>query len=142
MVSADSQARGPQPSTDGVLGSNGAVTGWVGLIKVDGTSYTWMGAPKVNGTFPTNVAQTSFEYTSQRSTFIMDVTSKVSMNVTFISPITPTDLKRQSIIGTYLQVTVASTDGASHSVQLYADTTAGTYRYFFYAAVLEWANLL
>jgi hypothetical protein len=84
-----------------------------------------MGAPQVNGVFPPSVIQESFEYTSQRSTFMMNVTGKVSMNVTFISPVTPTDIKRQSIIGTYLSVTVASIDGATHSVQLYADTSGG-----------------
>jgi len=55
----------------------------------------------------------------------MTVANKISMNVTFISPITPTDLKKQSIIGTYLQVTIASIDGLMHAVQLYADTSAG-----------------
>lgn len=99
-----------------------------------------MGQPKIGDDFPTNVEQTSFEYTSQRSTFIMNIVGKVSMNVTFISPVAPKDLKRQSIIGSYLQVTVASTDGASHSVQLYADTTAGTYQYFVDAILLWWAN--
>jgi hypothetical protein len=123
---ADFQARGPQPGP--VAGATGAVTGWAGLIKVDGESYTWMGAPKVFGISPPNVEQTSFEYTSERSTFIMNVADKVSMNVTFISPITPTDLKRQSIIGSYLQVTVASTDGKPHYVRLYADTSAGMCR--------------
>lgn len=112
---------GPQPGS--VAGSTGAVTGWAGLVKVDGTTYTWMGAPAVNGNFPPDVTQQSFEYTSQRSTFIMSVAGQISMNVTFISPITPTDLKRQSIVGTYLSVAVASIDGATHSVQLYADTS-------------------
>lgn len=84
-----------------------------------------MGAPAVNGNFPPDVTQQSFEYTSQRSTFIMSVAGQISMNVTFISPITPTDLKRQSIVGTYLSVAVASIDGATHSVQLYADTSGG-----------------
>ncbi len=79
----------------------------------------------MNGVFPPSVTQESFEYTSQRSTFMMNVAGKVSMNVTFISPITPTDIKRQSIIGTYLSVTVTSIDGARHSVQLYADTSGG-----------------
>jgi hypothetical protein len=84
-----------------------------------------MGDPVVNGVRPTAVDQTSFEYTSLRSTFIMNVGGKVSMNATFISPITPEDLKRQSVIGTYLDVSVQSIDGATHSVQLYADTSAG-----------------
>lgn len=86
-----------------------------------------MGAPVINGVTPPTVNQTSFEYTSERSTFIMSVGGKVSMNVTFISPITPTDLKRQSVIGTYLDVSVQAIDGATHSVQLYADTSAGMF---------------
>lgn len=85
-----------------------------------------MGDPAVDGFRPPAVTQQSFEYTSQRSTFIMDVAGKVSMNVTFLSPLSPTDLKRQSIIGSYLSVTVAATDGATHSVQLYSDTSGGT----------------
>lgn len=116
--------RGPQPGP--VAGSNGAVTGWTGFINVDGTTYTWMGAANVNGVIPPSVTQTSFEYTSSRSTFIMNVAGKVSMNVTFLSPVTPNDIRRQSIIGSYLSVKVAATDGGTHSVRLYADTTAGT----------------
>ena len=84
-----------------------------------------MGAASVNGITTPSVDQTSFEYTSSRSTFIMNVAGKVSMNVTFLSPLTPKDLKRQSVTGSYLSVTVAAIDGASHSVQLYTDTSAG-----------------
>ncbi|CZT03416.1 probable glutaminase A [Rhynchosporium agropyri] len=113
---------GPQPGP--VAGRNGAVTGWAGFIKVDGEAYTWMGAASVNGWTPTLVTQDSFEYTSQRSTFILNAGGKVTMNVTFLSPLTPKDIKRQSIIGTYLSVTVSSRDGANHDVQLYADTSA------------------
>ncbi len=115
--------RGSQPGP--VAGRNGAVTGWAGFIKVDGTAYTWMGDSSVNGVRPALVTQDNFEYTSQRSTFIMNVAGKVTLNVTFLSPVTPTDLKRQSIIGTYLSVAVSSRDGAIHNVQLYADTSAG-----------------
>ena len=81
----------------------------------------------MNGVVPPSVTQTSFEYTSTTSTFIMNVAGKVSMNVTFLSPVTPNDLRRQSAIGSYLSVTVAAIDGGSHSVQLYADTSAGMY---------------
>jgi hypothetical protein len=137
---ADFLGRGPQPGPVG--GPTGAVTGWAGLIKVDGTSYTWMGAPKVFAKFPPNVEQTGFEYTSERSTFIMNVGNKISMNVTFISPITPTDLKRQSIIGSYLQVTVASMDGAAHEVQLYADTSAGMCRQILFSSLFSGEGFL
>ncbi|TVY81710.1 Glutaminase A [Lachnellula suecica] len=102
----------------------GGNTGWTGLIKVDGKSYTWMGNPRINNVFPPNVDQISFEYTSTRSTFMMNVENKILMNVTFVSPTTPTDLRRQSVIGSYLEVTVASADRQSHNVQLYTDTSA------------------
>lgn len=84
-----------------------------------------MGDAYVNGVAPPLVTQDFFEYTSQRSTFIMNVAGKVTMNVTFLSPLTPTDLRRQSIIGTYLSVKVASRDGANHNVRVYADISAG-----------------
>ncbi|KAG9237226.1 hypothetical protein BJ875DRAFT_540678 [Amylocarpus encephaloides] len=112
----------PQPGD--VTGNTGSVTAWAGLIKVDGTTYTWMGAPQINGYFPPSVAQSSVEYTSQKTEFISTVAGKVSLTVKFTSPVTPKDLRRQSIIGTYLEVTVASIDENAHSVQLYADTSA------------------
>lgn len=87
-----------------------------------------MGDPVVNGARPALVVQDAFEYTSQRSTFIMNVAGKVTMNVTFLSPLTPTDNKRQSIIGSYLSVAVVSRDGSVHSVQIYVDTSAGELR--------------
>ncbi|KAI1336792.1 glutaminase A [Xylariaceae sp. FL0016] len=96
------------------------VTGWAGFIRVDGTPYVWMGAP----TGADSVNQTAFSYTSTRSTFVMSVDGKVEMNITFLSPVTPSDLKRQSLTFTYLDVAVSSLDGASHDVQLYADCSA------------------
>ncbi|KAI0473104.1 glutaminase GtaA [Xylariaceae sp. FL0804] len=96
-------------------------TGWTGLIRVDGTSYVWMGDPSgVSNT----VNQTSFTYTSTRSTFVMNVADKVQMTITFLSPVTPTDLRRQSLVFSYLDVAVSSLDGAGHRVQLYSDCTA------------------
>ena len=101
---------------------SGQILGWTGLIRVDGKTYTWMGAPYPE---PTAVAQTSFEYTSTRSTFIMDVGGLVAMNITFLSPLTPTDMMRQSLPFSYLDVVVSSSDGVAHDVQLYTDITAG-----------------
>ncbi|KAH7319365.1 glutaminase GtaA [Rhexocercosporidium sp. MPI-PUGE-AT-0058] len=97
----------------------GQIAAWVGMIKVDGITYTWMGDPG-----PQSVTQTAFEYTSTKSVFTMDVGGRVEMNVTFLSPVTPEDPKRQSLIFSYLDVGVQSLDGHSHDVQLYTDISA------------------
>lgn len=112
----------------------GQILGWTGLIRVDNTSYTWMGAP---APLPTVVTQTSFEYTSTRSTFVMDVAGLVEMNITFLSPVTPTDLMRQSLTFSYVDISVTSTDGAAHDVQLYTDITAGKYFLFLVFVLLS-----
>ncbi|KAJ5124174.1 uncharacterized protein N7515_007999 [Penicillium bovifimosum] len=96
------------------------VTGWAGMIRVDGTSYTWMGQPG-----PKNVVdQVAYEYTSTKSIFTMHVDNKVQMKITFLSPVTPNDLKRQSLVFSYLNVEVSSLDGQQHNVQVYADISA------------------
>jgi hypothetical protein len=100
------------------------------MIKVDGTTYTWMGSPG-----PQSVSQTAFEYTSTRSMFTMDVGGLVEMNITFLSPLTPDDQKRQSLVFSYLDVAVQSLDGNAHDVQLYTDISAGRY------SVRDWFNL-
>ena len=98
--------------------------GWVGMIRVDGTAYTWMGAA-ANG--PAAVDQTEFSYTSTRSTFIMNAGGKVGMNITFMSPVTPNDLKRQSLTFSYLDVAVHSLDGSTHDVEIYTDISGGKF---------------
>ncbi|CAI7565963.1 unnamed protein product [Penicillium crustosum] len=95
------------------------VTGWAGMIRVDGNTYTWMGIPGSK-----TVNQTAFEYTSTKSIFTMNVENKVEMNITFLSPVAPTDLKRQSLVFSYLNVEVSSLDGQKHDVQVYADISA------------------
>ena len=94
--------------------------GWAGIIRVDGEPYQWLGNPG----FP-NVQQTSFEYTSTKSIFQLSVAGKVALEVTFLSPVTPDDLQRQSLVGSYMEVSVRSIDGAAHDVQLYSDISAG-----------------
>ncbi|KAI0455038.1 glutaminase GtaA [Xylaria acuta] len=109
------------------------ITAWTGLIQVDGTTYQWMGAvPNTQ-----NVDQTEFSYTSTRSNFVMNVGGKVEMNITFLSPVTPNDLKRQSLTFSYLDVGVHSLDGADHDVQLYADVS-GEWASGDLGAVIEW----
>ncbi|KAJ5530624.1 hypothetical protein N7527_004017 [Penicillium freii] len=95
------------------------ITGWAGMIRVDGNTYTWMGIPGSK-----TVNQTAFEYTSTKSIFTMNVENKVEMNITFLSPVTPTDLKRQSLVFSYLNVEVSSLDDQKHDIQVYADISA------------------
>jgi len=99
----------------------GQITGWTGIIRVDNTSYTWMGAPVGPSAL---VNQTDFTYTSTQSVFTMDVAGLVRMTITFLSPVTPTDYMRQSLVFSYLDVAVTSIDGANHVVELYTDVSA------------------
>lgn len=55
----------------------------------------------------------------------MRVGDMVEMKVKFLSPITPNDLRRQSLVFSYLDVDVESIDGKAHDIQVYADISAG-----------------
>lgn len=101
---------------------SGQTLGWTGLIRVDGDTYTWLGAPS-----DIKVAeQIAYEYTTTRSIYTIHVEDLVELKVTFLSPITPDDLRRQSVISSYLNVDVKSLDGKEHDVQIYTDISAGT----------------
>jgi hypothetical protein len=80
-----------------------------------------MGAPDLDATL---ADQKSFEYTATKSVFTLDVGGLVGMNVTFLSPVYPNDLKRQSLVMSYLNVDVWSEDGSAHDVQIYSDISA------------------
>lgn len=90
------------------------------MVRVDGNVYTWMGIPG-----SATVNQTAFEYTSTKSIFTMEVNNAIQMNVTFLSPVTPDDLRRQSLVFSYVHVDVSSLDGKPHDVQIYSDISAG-----------------
>ncbi|KAF1968192.1 DUF1793-domain-containing protein [Bimuria novae-zelandiae CBS 107.79] len=104
-----------------MLVNSGQIVAWTGLIRVDGKTFTWLGAPNVTSELAN---QTSYEYTASKSIFIIDVDDKVSIRASFISPLTPEDFKRQSLIASYLNVEVVTLDGSEHEVQLYTDISA------------------
>jgi len=99
----------------------GQVTGWEGLIRVDGETYQWMGLANQSDVF---AEQTAYSYTSTRSIFTLNINDLVQMNVTFLSPVTPNDMMRMSLPYSYMNVEVGSLDGNSHDVQLYTDISA------------------
>ncbi len=74
---------------------------------------------------PAAANQTSFEYTSTKSIFTFNVGGKVTMTATFLSPVFPDDLPRQSLQFSYVDLKVKSSDGGSHQVQVYMDISGG-----------------
>ncbi|CAP61726.1 uncharacterized protein PODANS_4_2950 [Podospora anserina S mat+] len=97
----------------------GDIQGWQGYVAVDGVAYNWMGGAPGPG--PVN--QLSLEYTSTKSIFTFDVAQKITLTVTFLSPVYPDDIQRQSLQFSYVTVTAKSSDGASHKVQVYMDVS-------------------
>lgn len=100
---------------------NGQIVGWAGYIKVDGVAYNFLGAPNVAGA--QKAVQKSLQFTSTQSVFVMTA-GPVDLTATFLSPVEPNDLVKQSTPFSYLSLTAASTDGKSHSVQVYTDISA------------------
>ncbi|KAJ3740823.1 hypothetical protein DFH05DRAFT_1507212 [Lentinula detonsa] len=98
----------------------GATLGWAGLVNVDGAAYSFLGESSVSNF--TKATQISAEFTSTRSIFVLSA-GPVDLTVTFLSPIEPDDLVKQSLPFSYLSVSAASNDGSSHSVSVYTDIT-------------------
>ncbi|EQL03465.1 hypothetical protein G6O67_006515 [Ophiocordyceps sinensis] len=97
-----------------------AIQGWQGLVRVDGKAFNWMGdAPNS----PPLVEQVSLEYTSTKTTFIMNVDGKVQLSIKFLSPVYYDDMRRQSVTSSYLEVSAKSLDGRRHKVQVYCDVS-------------------
>ncbi|TDL23432.1 DUF1793-domain-containing protein [Rickenella mellea] len=99
--------------------STSQVVTWYIAVRVDGLAYTVLG----NFAQPHQANQTAAIITPTQTTLILQA-GPVSVNATFLSPIEPTDLVRQSMPFTYLYIDIASTDGQPHAVQLYSDITA------------------
>ncbi|KLO07007.1 DUF1793-domain-containing protein [Schizopora paradoxa] len=90
-------------------------------VVVDGKPYRLMG-PGPNPV-PTTSTQVSVHITPTQT---IDVHQAGPMEITlnFLSPVTATDLTRQSLPFVYLSVTASSTDGSPHSLQVYSDISA------------------
>ncbi|KAF8883843.1 hypothetical protein BD779DRAFT_1674373 [Infundibulicybe gibba] len=110
----------PNPGTDSwptFWNDRNQVLGWTGYIKIDGVSFEWLGSTG-NGSNPTRT-----EITPTR-TILSFTAGSMELEVTFLSPIEPTDLVRQSFPFTYMYLTANATDGANRSVQVYSDISA------------------
>jgi hypothetical protein len=101
----------------------GHITAICGIARIDGTPYLFCGAPNVPGVTFTTMTQTALAVTATRSTYTL-TGGGVTLTVTFLSPVELGDLQRQSIPFSYVTVTAASSDGASHQVSIYLDISA------------------
>ncbi|KAL5494579.1 hypothetical protein ACEPAI_40 [Sanghuangporus weigelae] len=95
-----------------------AITGWYSSVVVDGTAYRIMGAAPIANV--SNANQTAIEFTATRTSFIFNA-GPMQINCSFISPIEPTDLVRQSLPFSYYTMSASSLDGNSHQLRMYSD---------------------
>src|ERR1700716_1368294 len=85
-----------------------------GLVRIDGNVFLWMGdAPRSVAALP----QTSLNVTPTR-TIYQFAGQGVSLEVSFLSPLLPSDPDVMSRPVTYITMTARSKDAAPHSVQL------------------------
>ncbi|KLO15787.1 hypothetical protein SCHPADRAFT_938384 [Schizopora paradoxa] len=90
---------------------------WTCIIIVDNTSYVIMGDVD-----PPYANQTAVNFTATKTSFSLTA-GPVNVNATFLSPITPNDLVRQSLPFSYFYLDILSADGKAHDVRVYSDTT-------------------
>lgn len=103
----------------------GQTLGYVGLIRIDGSPYRWMGSDTYSPNSNTPAAQQLDVTVTATSTNYRFAAAGVIFNVSFTTPITANDLYTwMTNIVSYLQISVASSDGAQHSVDLFFAHTA------------------
>jgi hypothetical protein len=86
----------------------------IGLARVDGQTFRWM------GTFPrsaTAMQQTQLQVTPTRTTYQFEQ-GGVRLQVSFLSPLIPSDLALMSRPVTYISMTASSTDSTPHKIQI------------------------
>ncbi|KAJ7616952.1 hypothetical protein DFH06DRAFT_1483612 [Mycena polygramma] len=96
---------------------NNHTLGWAGYIKVDGLTWHWIGQPPGNAS-----TWLATQITPTRTVFTLQA-GPIQLNVTFLSPIEPSDWVRQSFPFSYVYIDGKATDAKQHSIQLYADIT-------------------
>jgi hypothetical protein len=99
----------------------GRITAMAGLATIDGTPFLFLGAPSLPNANPfATMRQLSVTTTATKSEFVLQQAG-VELTVTFLSPVTPGDLKRQSQPLSYISMRARSVDGHSHKVAVYFD---------------------
>ncbi|KAJ7775994.1 hypothetical protein DFH07DRAFT_951896 [Mycena maculata] len=95
------------------------ILGWAGYIKVDGLAWHWLGDP-----VPGNASTWISTAVTPTRTILTVQAGPMLLNVTFLSPVEPSDWVLQSFPFSYVYVDGQATDGQAHSIQLYSDISA------------------
>ncbi len=99
----------------------GRITAMGGLCTIDGVPFLFLGAPAIpNRNAFATMRQISVETTSTKSEFVLHAAG-VELTVSFLSPVEPGDLRRQSQPLSYISSTARSIDGKDHKVAVYLD---------------------
>ena len=99
----------------------GRITAMTGVATIDGSPYLFLGSPASPTAYPfPTLRQLALTVTATKSEFVL-AQAGVELTVTFLSPVTPGDLKRQSQPLSYVSVVARATDGKSHRVGVYFD---------------------
>ncbi|TRM62817.1 hypothetical protein BD626DRAFT_41413 [Schizophyllum amplum] len=111
----------------------GHILAWAGYVAVDDVIYTFNGVvSEGNATTASQVWRVSPTRTIQTSQ-----AGPVQITATWMSPIEPDDLVKQSMPFVYFSMKAVSTDGSSHSVQFYSDVSAEWLSHDL-ATIVEW----
>lgn len=117
----------------------GRTTAMTGFLRVDGVDYLFIGAPYVSGhPISRGVVQRSLTLTATRSQYVLEA-GGVQLTLTFLSPVEPGDLRRQSMPLSYILADVRSQDGRAHEVSIYFDIS-GEWAYGDSNAQIRWSR--
>lgn len=118
----------------------GRITAMTGIARIDGTPYVFMGAPGLADGVPAmlGMIQTDRTVTATRSVFTLTA-GGVRLVVTFLSPVEPGDLMRQSMPLSYVSVEAGGVDGRGHQVSVYLDVS-GEWTFGDIGARVTWAS--
>ncbi|KAI0400740.1 DUF1793-domain-containing protein [Xylaria palmicola] len=100
--------------------------GWEGIVIVDDIAYEYLGS--TNHELPKEAQYVSavplaVSFDSQSSNFTFKA-GPVTIEASFLSPVTPKDVCRSSIPLSYLTTTVRSNDGQPHRIRFYSDVSS------------------
>ncbi|THH06834.1 hypothetical protein EW145_g3808 [Phellinidium pouzarii] len=117
----NAQGNGPAPLTNvwpNLWPASRPILGWYASVVVDGQGYRIMGAANIPNVTEAN--QTAVEFTPTRTSLLFSA-GPMQINATFLNPIEPTDLVRQSLPFSYFYLSATSTDGNAHTLRMYSD---------------------